>query len=79
MNAPSATAESGMAATTNWPSRGLATRREVAAWLGMPEATLRQWAYKGTGPKYRIVGRYARYRWSDVEAWLDEQPTTRAS
>lgn len=76
MNAPSDTAA---ASTDVRDSRALATRQEVADWLGMREATLSQWAWMGKGPRYRIVGRHSRYRWSDVEAWLDEQPTTRAS
>lgn len=51
----------------------LATRAEVAAYLGVPEATCAQWAYKGTGPRYRKVGRHARYSWADVDRWLAEQ------
>jgi excisionase family DNA binding protein len=51
----------------------LATRAEVADYLQLPVTTLAQWAYLGTGPRYRVVGKHARYRWSDVEAWLDEK------
>lgn len=54
-------------------SRPLATRAEIAAHLGVPVGTLTQWAHKGKGPKYTRVGRHARYRWSDVEAWLATQ------
>jgi predicted DNA-binding transcriptional regulator AlpA len=53
--------------------RALASRTEVAGHLNVPEATLAQWAYKRIGPRYIRVGRHVRYRWSDVEAWLDEQ------
>jgi hypothetical protein len=44
---------------------------EVAHFLDVPAKTLAQWAYLGKGPKYIRVGRYRRYRWSDVEAWLE--------
>lgn len=53
----------------------LASRAEVATYLGIPVGTLTQWAYRGTGPKYTRVGRSARYRWSDVEAWLKQCTT----
>lgn len=51
----------------------LATPEELADYLGVPRATLSQWRYKGTGPKTIKVGRFRRYRWSDVEAWLERQ------
>lgn len=54
-------------------TRALATPPEVAEFLGVPPRTLDQWAYLGKGPKWGRVGRHRRYRWSDVEAWFDEQ------
>ena len=54
----------------------LASRGEVAAYLGVPATTLDQWASGGTGPAYIRVGRHARYRWSDVEDWLQTQRVT---
>jgi excisionase family DNA binding protein len=48
----------------------LATRTEVADYLGLPPGTLAQWAYKSEGPRYVVVGRHARYDWRDVEKWL---------
>ncbi len=51
----------------------LASRREVADFLGLPQATLTAWAYKRVGPRYRLVGRHARYAWGDVEMWLANQ------
>jgi excisionase family DNA binding protein len=51
----------------------LASRAEVAEYLGIPVPTLAAWAHRGRGPAYRLVGRHARYRWSDVEAWLTAQ------
>ena len=53
--------------------RPLATSKEVAEYLGVPVATLDQWAYRGVGPRYSKVGRYRRYRWEDIEKWLDQQ------
>lgn len=53
--------------------RSLASRAEVAEYLGVPGATLDRWAHRGTGPKYVRVGRHTRYRWADVERWLDAQ------
>lgn len=51
-----------------WLSRG-----EVAEYLNVPARTLDTWAYKGIGPKYSKMGRYTRYRLSDIEKWADEQ------
>jgi excisionase family DNA binding protein len=51
----------------------LASRSEVADFLGVPVATLVRWAYTRTGPPYKIIGRHARYRWADVEAWLAQK------
>jgi predicted DNA-binding transcriptional regulator AlpA len=52
--------------------RPLATKAEVARFLQKPEKTLSQWRYLGIGPKAVKVGTTLRYRWSDVEAWLEE-------
>jgi excisionase family DNA binding protein len=51
----------------------LASRAEVADYLGVPPATLDRWAYARTGPPYKIIGRHARYRWIDVDNWLAQQ------
>jgi hypothetical protein len=53
--------------------RPLASRGEVAEFLGIPPATLAQWAHRSIGPKYMVLGVHARYRWSDVEDWLRTQ------
>nr|WP_256938752.1 helix-turn-helix domain-containing protein [Rhodococcus qingshengii] len=55
--------------------RSLASRREVAEYVGVPAQTVAVWAMKGTGPKYRLIGRHARYDWADVDAWLDAHPS----
>lgn len=56
--------------------RPLATSVEVATYLGIPERTLEQWRWKHKGPRWSKVGRYVRYRWADVEKWLDTQANT---
>lgn len=55
--------------------RALASRKEVAEYVGVPTQTVAVWAMKGAGPRYRLIGRYARYDWADVDAWLDAQAT----
>lgn len=54
-------------------TRALASSAEVASYLGVPPRTLDQWAYRGVGPRFSKVGRHRRYRWADVEKWLDEK------
>lgn len=57
----------------------LATTAEVADFLReVPKHTLEQWRSQGKGPKYLKVGRHVRYRWSDVNAWLDERSSAEA-
>lgn len=53
-------------------SRPLASAPELSSYLGIPETTLSQWRWKKTGPKWLKVGRHVRYRWADIEKWLDE-------
>lgn len=57
-------------------ARPLAKSPEVAEFLGVPPRTLDTWAYQGTGPRFAKVGRFRRYRWADVEAWLDAKSVT---
>lgn len=60
------------------PKRPLATLNEVAEHLQVPPATLYQWRHRGIGPRGSKVGRHIRYRWEDVEKWLDQQASTAA-
>lgn len=62
--------DSVMSLSTRTP---LATPGEVADYLRKPPKTLAEWRYRGIGPRYHVVGRDVRYRWSDVEAWLAGQ------
>lgn len=45
---------------------------EVAEYIGKPERTLTQWRYLGIGPRFIKVGRDVRYRWADVDRWIEE-------
>lgn len=53
--------------------KGLGSVPQVAAYLGIPEKTMYQWRTQAKGPRGIRVGKYVRYRWSDVESWLDDQ------
>ncbi|PFW99803.1 helix-turn-helix transcriptional regulator [Nocardia farcinica] len=57
--------------------RPLAEPKAIAEFLGTTPQQLAQYRYLGKGPKFVKVGKRVRYRWADVEAWLDEN--TRAS
>ncbi|CBG72307.1 conserved hypothetical protein [Streptomyces scabiei 87.22] len=39
----------------------------------MPVKTLYQWKYRGIGPNVHKVGRHLRYRWPEVDAWVNAQ------
>ena len=47
--------------------------QETAEYLGVPEATLYQWASRGIGPKSLRVGRHRRYRPAEVRRWIAER------
>lgn len=56
----------------------LATMVEVSDYLKTPVWTLRRWRSQGTGPKSSRVGRNVRYKWADVDTWLESQTKTPA-
>lgn len=53
--------------------RKLATAEEVSEYLDVPLRTLYAWRTRREGPRASKVGRHLRFRWVDVEKWLDEQ------
>jgi excisionase family DNA binding protein len=62
-------------------SERLLTAKEVAERLSLPESWVREATRGGRLPHLQL-GRYRRYRWSEIEAWLDGQahaPTRLAS
>lgn len=52
---------------------GLATPAEVAEYLKVTPEALRQWAHRKKGPPYIKVEGARRYRWAEVEAYLEEK------
>ena len=50
----------------------LISMAEVADRLGIPLQTLRAWRKYGRGPKGYPLGRRVYFRWSEVEAWLQQ-------
>ena len=46
---------------------------ELAAYLTIPVQTIYQWRHRGEGPPGYRVGRHVRYRWTDIQRWLDDQ------
>lgn len=54
----------------------LMTTEQLAEFLQVPLTSLYQWRHKGLGPKGIKVGKYIRYRRSDVNAWLDDRSAT---
>jgi excisionase family DNA binding protein len=48
------------------------TIEELADELAVQVRTVREWRVKGHGPKAHKIGRFLRYRRSEVEAWLRE-------
>ena len=47
--------------------------RELAERTGTRPQTWRKWRLQGRGPRYVKIGRLVRYRWRDVQAWLDSR------
>lgn len=56
----------------------LASPDDVAKKLGTTTHALAQMRWQGTGPAYvKLSPRRVRYRWADIEAYLDAQTRTR--
>jgi len=51
------------------------TSSQMAAMLDISPSTVRLWRSKHYGPPCRAIGRLFKYRRSDVEAWVANQPT----
>ena len=58
---------------SNFGNTPLLSTSEVAAFLGVPIATLYSWRNKRYGPPGIRVGRYVKYRKADVDNWLRDQ------
>lgn len=44
---------------------------EAAGILDCTVSTLRNWRWKGTGPRFRKIGRMVRYHRADLQAFID--------
>jgi excisionase family DNA binding protein len=44
---------------------------DVAEYLGIPVKTLYDWRTRGYGPTARRVGKYLRYKATDVVEWFE--------
>jgi len=53
----------------------LLTVEDLAEYLHVPPATVYAWRYRNVGPPGFRVGRHLRFRWGDVEAWIDGRVT----
>ncbi|GMO57954.1 helix-turn-helix domain-containing protein [Bradyrhizobium ottawaense] len=47
------------------------SRSHAAAYLGVSISTLARWASNNEGPPYYIVGAEARYRYSDLDQFIE--------
>jgi excisionase family DNA binding protein len=52
------------------------SHEQAAAYLGIEEQTLYRLNSEGRGPRRYKVGRYNRYRKTDIDAWLDTECRT---
>jgi predicted DNA-binding transcriptional regulator AlpA len=54
--------------------------REAAKFIGVAEATLAQWRFKGEGPKFVKSGpRQVLYRIGDIKTWIDQNVVSSTS
>lgn len=54
----------------------LAKTKSVAQYIGVSEQRLANMRMEGTGPEFIRLGRAIRYKWSAVEAWVNEHTHT---
>jgi hypothetical protein len=60
--------------------RSLASLEEVAEYLGLPSKTVRDQVYRrvGVGQYAFRVGKYLRWEWADVDAFVQSQKEARS-
>ena len=69
-----------MTTTKTRPAREpMATVQEVSEYLGVTPNALYIMRCRSTGPRSSKVGREIRYRWADVERWIDQRSKSPAS
>jgi excisionase family DNA binding protein len=58
----------------------LLTVEELAAFLNVGVQTIYNWRQQGKGPRaLRLEGVALRFRWEDVDAWLDAEAAEQAT
>ena len=57
----------------------LLTPQELADLAQVPLSTVYRWNHNRSGPRVIHVGKHARYRRVDVEAWLERQAQPRSA
>lgn len=59
--------------------KSMAAPKPVAEYMGITTGALAQMRYHGTGPKFVKLGnRTVRYRWEDVDAWIEANTLTQS-
>ena len=46
---------------------------ELAKYLEVPKATIYVWRNRGVGPPGFRVGKHVRFRWTDIERWIEDR------
>lgn len=59
------------ARTTSRP--GWATPQQAAEYTGFKVSTLRVWRSTGKGPRFTGRGHGVRYRWADLDAYMESR------
>jgi hypothetical protein len=50
----------------------LLTEKEAATLLNVTSSCLQAWRYRGDGPPFiKISARCVRYKWTDLQEWID--------
>lgn len=62
-----------MAPVPSFETDRLVSAQDLAAYLGVPVATVYSWRYRREGPPAIRIGRHLRYRWPEVQEWLDQR------
>ena len=61
--------------STMEPVDRLLTVQDLADYLDVPVATIYGWRYRRQGPPGFRIGRHLRFRWSDIERWIEDRIT----
>lgn len=70
------TVDDGKGLKQDRPDQQLLTPRQLADYLNVPLSTLYSWRYHDNGPPGLRVGKHLRYRWADVQKWVQDQIKT---